>query len=797
MNRKFRPKGSILFLSLAIFGASIISCVGDRGRSGAPAPVPPTPTTIERDQDLPGLNIAITGITGASNVDDTFRPGDRPVVTFTVTKDDGARLPLDELDSGSISISGPTFNYSIVIPSQSDLRTASVQNSDGSWTYTLPALPATYAAPLNSSGTAGSIDGNLEGLDLLAGTYTVGIEAYKNYTVGADTIRDPANATSDFPMNGATTVGARELVRQENCEQCHVHLQAHGGFRRDVKLCVLCHTSGSEDKNVASVEGGTPGASIDFRVMIHKIHDAAHLPSVLGVTTNSDGTRDYAATPQPYKLVGFRNSVTDFSDVGFPVWPSLTIPMPRPTEYAALDAAAKAKDDEIRRGVVACDKCHGAVGGTAPAQGDIIMTQPTRRACGSCHDDIDWGLPYTRNGQTMPPQVDDSGCTAAGCHPASGTDLAVTDAHIHPILNSDVNPGLVLTVTAVEEAAANDGDGIIDPGEDVEVTFTIADSVGNAVPATSLSQLNLTVSGPVENRQLILNRSGIVLADLVGPPYTQTFTFPATYPASLNASGDIGATSGDWEGFEVVPGTYTAGLWGARSVTLFRGGVSTSYTIGSPPANGSFLVENATDFPGVVPDEIEEDTIISSSQNCETCHDIILFHGGARRGYETCVLCHTIPGAEDRPQSVAANAPATTGVSIDFRTMLHKIHQGAELENAETYQVVGFGSAAAPNNFTTHTYEHVGFPAMPSGTKDCETCHGRGTTAWQEPQDRSHSLHAAEEALVWSIACGSCHDSDLAQAHIESNITADGVETCSLCHAPDREFNAAIEHKIR
>ena len=35
--------------------------------------------------------------------------------------------------------------------------------------------------------------------------------------------------------------------------------------------------------------------------MIHKIHDGAHLPSVLGVGTNADGTRSYAATPVPYR----------------------------------------------------------------------------------------------------------------------------------------------------------------------------------------------------------------------------------------------------------------------------------------------------------------------------------------------------------------------------------------------------------------------------------------------------------------------------------------------------------------
>ena len=45
---------------------------------------------------------------------------------------------------------------------------------------------------------------------------------------------------------------------------------------------------------------------------------------------------------------------------------------------------------------------------TPPAQGTLAYTQPTRRACGSCHDDIDWARPYTANGLTMPAQADDA-----------------------------------------------------------------------------------------------------------------------------------------------------------------------------------------------------------------------------------------------------------------------------------------------------------------------------------------------------------------------------------------------------
>ena len=57
--------------------------------------------------------------------------------------------------------------------------------------------------------------------------------------------------------------------------------------------------------------------------MIHKIHNGEHLPSVNGVATNPDGTRNYDATPTPYILVG--NSELDTRLLARPV-PGLAEP---------------------------------------------------------------------------------------------------------------------------------------------------------------------------------------------------------------------------------------------------------------------------------------------------------------------------------------------------------------------------------------------------------------------------------------------------------------------------------------
>jgi hypothetical protein len=261
--------------------------------------------------------------------------------------------------------------------------------------------------------------------------------------------------------------------------------------------------------------------------------------------------------------------------------------------------------------------------------------------------------------------------------------------------------------------------------------------------------------------------------------YTTAFVVPGSFKGTLNESPDLGQDWGDWRGLPLVDGTYTLGLFAAITRQVDVLGQLTPYSESSPPATATLLVGGATQVTVV--------ERISDPADCYRCHDDVQAHGA--RGVATCLLCHGLAGAEDGPRYVYAGAEATDGVTIDFRTMLHKIHHGRRLAAGSSYAVVGSGGAA-------HRFDTVGFPALPGGTKDCAICHGATNTAWIAPAERVHP-GATLATRSWRAACGSCHDSTAAAAHIDVNTTAAAAEACAVCHGPGRSMPVDVAHTVR
>lgn len=493
---------------------------GSSGSSGSGSGVP----VLYETQDLPGIDFNLIAVTGSSS---PFQVGDSISITFTLARGDGGSLKLSEIDSFRVWVSGPTSNYQRVIGANNITDDVAVKNADGSYTYTIPdPIPAVYMEPYYD--TTRFSEGELTGQALQSGTYTIAIRGYKYYEINGENVRDVFNATKNILFGTAVTLEDREVVTKENCNQCHVTVQMHGGSYRDPKLCVTCHTAGAEDSNSVNDDTDNTPQTIEFKVLIHKLHNGAHLPSVLGVATYPDGTRDYGATPVLYQVGG--RTAHDFYKVKFPRWPNMGYPMPRDTGYDALTSDQKAQEDAIRKGVTDCNVCHGDDGGAvvAPAQGDVYKTKPSRRVCGSCHDDINWSQLYTSNNQTMPVQANDDNC--ALCHTASGTSLSVQTAHLHPSNDSVLNPGMNAAVTLTPS------DGVtLDPGEKMQVALSITDDAGVNVDPSTLYRMTVLISGPNNNRQLF-QRMYFPFQSLGATADSYTFNIPGLWP--LDFIGD-------------------------------------------------------------------------------------------------------------------------------------------------------------------------------------------------------------------------------------------------------------------
>jgi len=225
-------------------------------------------------------------------------------------------------------------------------------------------------------------------------THTIGAYSSRNLTA-FDLGTNFASATFNFVPAGGEVTQVREVIKTATCNTCHVTVSAHGGSRRGLELCVLCHTPQTTDPDT--------GNTVDMTVMTHRIHMGKDLPSVKA------GTR--------YRIIGNAQSVHDYSDIGFP-----------PT---------------VRN----CESCHTQQGANAATQA-TAMYEPTRAACGSCHDNIDF-----KAGTNHIAQEDDTRCST--CHRPEGErewDISVKGAHTVPEFSKNLK-GQTIELLEVRDTA--------------------------------------------------------------------------------------------------------------------------------------------------------------------------------------------------------------------------------------------------------------------------------------------------------------------------------------------------------
>jgi OmcA/MtrC family decaheme c-type cytochrome len=567
-------------------------------------------------------------------------------------------------------------------------------------------------------------------------TTTVAVDGNRSLTAfGLGT--NYAGATFNFVPNGAAVTVTRDVIRTQSCNTCHDQLAFHGGYAHGMNMCVMCHQPQNADP--------TSGNALDLKVMAHKIHMGSQLPSVVG-TSSTPGV--------PYEIAGYGGSFSNFSTVIDPADP--------------------------RR----CEVCHSQT--TGAAQAKAFMTEPTRAACGACHDDVNFATGANHAGGF---QADDSEC--ANCHIPQGEtpfDASILGAHVVPTDTAALYPqnpntllaGLNLKITGVTNTFA---------AQTPIVTFTVQDDKGNNIPLSQVSTIQFTMSGPTtdfgttnfgsgtSSTPGYVTESAAKAACATGG--TCTYTFTHAIPA--NATG-----------------TFTMGGEARMSVTVLAGTTSSqSVTLGASNPVVNFSVDGSPVTP--------RRTVVVLS-NCNNCHVALSLHGGLRNNTEYCVLCHN-PSNTDfttRPTATVASYQTQPNQGINFNLLVHRIHDGVNAAinpggpPKSPYVVVGHGGSI--NDFSGTL-----FPAMsPTGNatymQNCSMCHTKSSE-----QNLPIGLNPVQDPQGWiqgatgnpvqpaSSACSGCHVSEGESAHFLANTDVLG-ESCSVCHAAGAQFSVDSVH---
>ncbi|WP_428266081.1 OmcA/MtrC family decaheme c-type cytochrome [Haliangium sp.] len=474
-------------LVLAVAALLAMGCEGPAGPPGPPGPEGPSGPGGPAGPDggtpggpgEPGAWIAGPGLAVEITTAGVDEEG-RAVVGLRLSDDSG--VPLDaggRLSEGAVEVQ-------VVLARL-------VAGEAGALPRYEPVTTRTQTSPITGeSALQGDADegGVLRAVDVTAGLYEYELAAIPPPSAGADThsvgvyatrrYRDQryvATAVYDFVPAGGDPTLAREVVTAAACQGCHGELRAHGGARRGLRLCLLCHAPASVDPDT--------GNSLDFAVMIHKIHRGRGLPSV------GAGT--------PYQIIGYQQRAHDYSDVAFP------------------------------RELEDCATCHDG------ADGGIWQNRPNRASCGACHDLTAFVDP-TPEGMvrhTGGPQASDDNCPV--CHPPQAGVAGVEDVHFSAA-RDPLSPRLSLEILSAAVTAGTP-----------EVEFLVrVDEAARDIVVAPLDHLQATVAGPTtdyaESIEAVIQGQGqagaLVAVDAAAGRFR--YTFPAPLPGGADGSYALG-----------------------------------------------------------------------------------------------------------------------------------------------------------------------------------------------------------------------------------------------------------------
>lgn len=715
----------LLGVAISMAGAGRVSTAGS-STTRANGPTSEITDPVISAPGATGLNLVINSASIASN----------GTITATYTVSDVSGLPLDITGATTTGVVSVTL-IAAYIPNNGEQYTAyTTKVSSGA------AGTFTNAGP-DSGGTTTSL-GNGKYQYVFKTLAPTGFDATATHTIGAYAKRtltayglpnELATATYNFVPNGSAVTHVRDIVETATCNNCHDELSHHGGQRRQVALCILCHQPQSHEEGV--------GNTVDFKVMIHKIHFGANLPSV-----KAGGL---------YTLSG-----TSYSTVVFP-------------------ASAPASDNGMTAGF-RCTVCHSQTAGSS--QGTYYATHPSSTACGSCHDNINFSTGLNHPGG---PQPDDTQC--ANCHIPQGEipfDASIIGAHSVP---EDLGPtsafpslgGVAITLNSVTNGVA---------GKAPTVNFTILDGSGKALPYAQMGSLSFLMAGPTTDYGYTSFGSGVTTPGYVTEATSAsnvscttasvcTYTFTHSIPANAK-------------------GSYAISFFGSRVPETILPGDTTQQIVTESPMNN--VIYFSVDGSAVV----NRRSVVQSS-NCNNCHYSLELHNGQMKNTQTCIMCHN-PSATDAANRASATVVAQRSlpaIGIDFNLLVHRIHDGGTLASqGASYTVID--NTGASHDYTTTWYPGFDISGNGNMLANCSMCHNANT---EQALPVGLNATTNGQAYInptpaVTAACTGCHADATTSGHAAVMTSANQGETCNACHSSAtvngilQPFSVALAHTL-
>jgi hypothetical protein len=394
---------------------------------------------------------------------------------------------------------------------------------------------------------------------------------------------------------------------------------------------------------------------------------------------------------------------------------------------------------------------------------DRWKTQPTRAACGSCHDDAWFGplesMPSGMKGHEGGPRTTDAYCWV--CHPSDGySDFSFGISEVHEVWKPKFKNGVNLSMTP----PAN-GRYYVN-GEAPQVTIRVTDlTTGLQINPTNIveplvrtnpqpkewTRGNLFVSGPRADTEPVLTTAALVLN-------TTAYYANNDFRVRLNPANEDPRVTRTPDSIiyqlstinNLPPGTYT--VFAEVAPNVAPGGW----------AYINFQMGTSTNEPNV-------------ATSCIDCHQDTRMHEttmGLTFTPDVCKSCH-----DNRRQIIGQVGWTNKNFGFGAAPLsrrVHGVHFGKYLNKP--------GEVHPPDN-----YSEVIFP---QDVRNCTKCHSQ-SSSWTEKPSR--------------VACLACHDSDLSGAHgtmMTLDLTpldpfsGDEVETCIICHGKTSTSTPSAVHSI-